>query len=258
MSRVVVLGGTGAMGSAVTALLRDRGHDAVAASRATGVDVSTGAGLDDALVGADTVVDCLNVVTMSRKRAVSFFEGAATRVSRSAASAGVGHIVCLSIVNVTDPGVRRATGYYAGKAAQEEVYATATVPVTIARTTAWFSLAETFLSQIRVGPVAVVPGMRVQPVHPAAAAAFVVDAVESGPATALAERSTTSPGPEVRQLAGPEVLDAAAMARAVASARHPGVRVVRLPVPVTGLRQGLLPRAEVPVDPRTFSDWLTS
>ena len=173
----------GGDGGSVTELLRDRGHDAVAASRATGVDVSTGAGLDDALVGADTVVDCLNVVTMSRNRAVSFFEGAATQVSRSAASAGVGHIVCLSIVNVTDPGVRRATGYYAGKAAQEEVYATATVPVTIARTTAWFSLAETFLSQIRVGPVAVVPGMRIQPVHPAAAAAFVVDAVESGPPT---------------------------------------------------------------------------
>jgi uncharacterized protein YbjT (DUF2867 family) len=256
MSRVVVLGGTGAMGAAVTGLLRDRGHDAVAASRATGVDVSTGAGLDDALAGADTVVDCLNVVTMSKKAAVSFFAGAATHVSRAAASAEVGHIVCLSIVNVTDPGVRRATGYYAGKAAQEEVYAAGPVPLTLARTTAWFSLAETFLSQIRVGPVAVVPGMRLQPVHPSAAAAFVVDAVESGPATALAHRSAADSGPDVRQLAGPEVLDAAAMARAVASTRHPGVRVVRLPLPMAGLREGLLPRAGVPVDPRGFSDWL--
>jgi uncharacterized protein YbjT (DUF2867 family) len=264
MSRVVVLGGTGAMGAAVAALLRDRGHDVVAASRATGVDASTGAGLDDALAGADTVVDCLNVVTMSKKAATSFFAAAATHVASAAASAGVGHIVCLSIVNVTDPGVRRATGYYAGKAAQEEAYAAGSVPVTFARTTAWFSLAETFLSQIRVGPVAVIPGMRLQPVHPAAAAAFVADAVESGPPSGsppspmAAPAPAASPGLAVRQLAGPDVLDAAAMARAVARTRHPGVRVVRLALPMAGLRGGLLPRGELTVDPRTFDDWLTS
>lgn len=252
MGRVVVLGGTGAMGSVVSGLLRDRGHDVVVASRATGVDVSTGAGIPEALAGADTVVDCLNVTTMSKRAAVSFFAGAATRVASAAASAGVGHLVCLSIVNVTDPGVRRATGYYAGKAAQEETYAAGAVPLTLARTTAWFTLAETFLSQIRVGPVAVVPGLQLQPVHPSAAATFVADAVESGPAVG----SPTSPGPEVRQLAGPEVLDAAVMARAVARTRHPGVRVLRLPVPMAGLREGLLPGADVPTDPRTFNDWL--
>ena len=181
MGRVVVLGGTGAMGAAVSGLLRDRGHGVVSASRATGVDVSTGDGLDEALAGADTVVDCLNVVTMSKKKAVDFFTSAATNVATAAATAGVGHIVCLSIVNVTDPGVRRATGYYAGNAAQEAAYTAGPVPLTLARTTAWFSLAEAFLSQIRIGAVALVPGMWLQPVHPAAAAAFVVDAVESGP-----------------------------------------------------------------------------
>ena len=252
MGRVVVLGGTGAMGAAVSGLLRDRGHDVVVASRATGVDVSTGAGLDEALAGADTVVDCLNVTTMSKKKAVDFFTSAATNVATAAATAGVGHMVCLSIVNVTDLGVRRATGYYAGKAAQEEAYAVGAVPLTLARTTAWFTLAETFLSQLRIGPVAVVPGMRLQPVHPAAAAAFVVDAVESGPPSG----SPPSPRPEVRQLAGPERHDAAAMARAVARTRHPGVRVVRLPLPMVGLRDGLLPHPEVTTDLRTFSDWL--
>ena len=167
MSRVVVLGGSGAMGAQVCRLLRERGNDVLAASRATGVDVCTGAGLEAALSGADTVVDCLNVVTMSRRTAVSFFAGAATRVSDAAATAGVGHIVCLSIVNVTDPTVRRLTGYYAGKAAQEQAYAAGPVPLTLARTTAWFSLAETFLSQIRLGPLALVPGLALQPRAPA-------------------------------------------------------------------------------------------
>lgn len=249
MSRVVVLGGTGAMGRAVSDALRRRGHDVVAASRATGVDATTGAGLDDVLSGADTVVDCLNVRSFSRRIAVSFFGGAASRVAAAADRAAVGHLVCLSIVNVSDPGVRRATGYHAGKAAQEDAYAAGPVPLTLARTTAWFSLAETFLDQIRVGPVAVVPGMRLRPVHPAAAATFLADAVEAGPAAGH--------GVDVWQLAGPEEHDAAAMARAVAGARRPGVRVVRLPVPMAGLREGLLPRGEVEVDSRRFADWLT-
>jgi uncharacterized protein YbjT (DUF2867 family) len=248
MSRVVVLGGTGAMGQAVTDVLGRRGHEVVVASRSTGVDATTGAGLDRAMQGADTVVDCLNVTTLSRRTAISFFRGAATRASSAAARAGVGHAVCLSIVNVTDPAVRRATGYYAGKAAQEHAWAAAPVPLTIARTTAWFSLAETFLGQIRLGPLAVVPGLRLRPVHPAAAATFLADAVEAGPAG--------SRRPAVWQLAGPEEHDAASMARAVARARHPGVRVVRLPVPVRALRAGLLPHGEAEVDSRRFADWL--
>lgn len=248
MSRVVVLGGTGAMGSRVSELLRHRGHDVVVASRATGVDATTGAGLGDAMVGADTVVDCLNVLSLSRRTAVSFFGGAATRASSAAERAGAAHVVCLSIVNVSDPAVRRATGYYAGKAAQEEAYAAGNVPLTLARTTAWFSLAETFLGQIRLGRVALVPAMRLRPVHPAAVATFLVDAVEAGP--------PAPGGPAVRQLAGPDQLDSAAMARAVARARHPGVTVVRLPVPMAGLREGLLPAGDVAVDPRRFAEWL--
>jgi len=105
MSRVVVLGGTGAMGAALSGVLGDRGHDVVAVSRSTGVDAATGAGLDDALAGADTVVDCLNLVTLSRGRAVAFFGGTATLVTGAARRAGVGHVVCLSIVNDEDADV---------------------------------------------------------------------------------------------------------------------------------------------------------
>ena len=158
--------------------------------------------------------------------------------------------MCLSIVNVNEPGVRRATGYYAGKGAQEDAYAAGSVPVTVARTTAWFSLAETFLSQLRVGPVAFVPGMRLRPVHPGSVAVFLADAVDSG-----LEAEGQVGG--VRQLVGPEEHDAAAMAQAVAVARHRGVRVVRIPLPMKGLREGLLPGAGVVVDTRTFDDWLT-
>lgn len=246
MSRVVVLGATGAMGSRVADLLEARGDDVVRAARSTGVDAETGAGLDAALSGADAVLDCLNRTTMSRSAAVGFFEATAANVLAAADRARVGRLLVLSIVNVTDPAVRRATGYYAGKAAQEAVYSTAAsrVPVTVVRTTAWFTLAETFLTQLRVGPVALVPRMRLRPVHPDAVAALLADAVARGPG--------------LLELAGPEEVDAAEMARAVAAARHPGVRVLGVPVPVRGLRDGLLPGPGVTVDHRRFGPWVAA
>ena len=244
----MVLGGSGRMGAALTEVLRGRGHDVLAASRRTGVDATTGAGLDTALRGADTVVDCLNIATLSRRAAVSFFGGSAARVAEAADRAGAGAVVCLSIVNVDEAAVRRAAGYYAGKAAQERAYILGRVPLTLVRTTAWFSLAETFLHQVRVRPVALVPGMRLRPVHPAAVADVLADAVESPPSTSAA--------PQVRRLAGPAETDSVTMARAVARTRFPGVKVLRVPVPAAGLRVGLLPHADVPTDDRRFEDWL--
>ncbi len=247
--RIVVLGGTGAMGSEVASGLEDAGHDVVRASRASGVDVESGMGLAEVLTGADTVLDCLNHMTISRRRAVEFFGGAAVRVRDAAARAGVGHLVVLSIVNVADDDVRGATGYYAGKAAQEEAYSMSAVPVTLVRTTAWFTLAETFLSQIRLGPVAVVPRSRLRPVHPAAVAALLTEVAAAGP--------PAEGGGSVRELAGPDEVDAVTMARAVASRWHPGVRVLAVPAP-RGMRSGLLPGPDVPVDERRFEDWLRS
>jgi uncharacterized protein YbjT (DUF2867 family) len=250
--RVVVLGGTGEMGSAVADRLEARGHDVTRAARSTGVDVGTPATLVEVLRGADCVVDCLNLVTLSRRRAVAFFRGAARATADTAAAAEVPHVVAVSIVGVTDPAVARATGYYAGKAAQEAGYAAARVPVTLVRTTAWFTLAETFLGQLRVGRVALVPRMRLRPVHPDAVAELVADVVEAGPSTGPAATA----GPAVRALAGPEETDAASMARAVAARAGGVVRVVGLPVPLGGLRTGLLPGPDVPVDDRRFGDWV--
>lgn len=233
------------MGARVAAGLRREGDEVRAVSRSTGVDVTTGAGLAEALEGADAVVDCLNVTTMSRQEAVGFFQGAAERVTRAAEQAGVAHLVVLSIVNVSDPTAQRLTGYYAGKAAQERAYAATSVPVSLVRTTAWFTLAEMFLSQLRLGRVAVVPAMALQPVHPEPVVELLT-AVAHGQPPAAHQRL---------ELAGPEVISAYEMARGLAQAR--GERVTTLPLPMPG-RWGrvLLPGPQTPTDHRTYGAWL--
>jgi uncharacterized protein YbjT (DUF2867 family) len=241
----VVLGATGEMGARVADLLERRGRPVRRASRSTGVDVLSGAGLAEALEGADVVVDCLNVQTQRRSRAVPFFSGAARRITGAAAQAGVGHVVALSMVNASDPAPRRFTGYYAGKTAQEAVYSRSQVPVSLVRTTAWFGLAQMFLEIAHLGPVRLVPSMQLQPVHPEAVAAVLADVAAGEPPQ----------GRRLVQLAGPQVLTSGAMAAALARAdRLPG-RVV--PVPLLGpMRTALLPRPGTPTDARTFADWV--
>lgn len=245
--RIVVLGATGTMGRRVADRLAGRGHDVVRASRSSGVDVSDRRSLDRAVAGADVVVDAINVVTLSRRRAVEVLGSGARNVSSAAQSAGVGHIVCVSIVGAADPAVSSALGYYAGKAAQEAAYRRGQVPVTLALTTQWFDLARTFLHQVRVGPVAVVPAMRCQPVHTDAAADFVT-AIACGP---------TPEAAAVAELAGPEQWDSAGMALRLARVIEPTTRVVRIPMPAKALRDGgLLPGPSATIDGRRFEDWL--
>lgn len=244
--RVVVLGGRGALGRRVVDLLAEQGHDVAAASRASGADAYTGRGLAEAFAGADTVVDCLNISTLRRRTAVDFFATSAMQVSGAAGRAGVRHLVCLSIVNAARPEVAAALGYYAGKAAQEAAYRSASVPMTLARTTQWFELAESMLGQIRLGPLAVVPRMRSQPVAADAAAAFVVDLVEHGD------------GQRIAELAGPEVHDLAELARRIAAVTPSAPRVLGVPAPGALGSGGLLPRGDHLTDRTTFDAWLAA
>lgn len=244
---IVVLGATGTMGRRVADRLAERGHDVVRASRSSGVDVADRRSLDRAFAGADVVVDAINVLTLSRRRAVDVLGSGARHVSSAAREAGVGHIVCVSIVGAADPAVSGALGYYAGKAAQEAAYRDARVPVTLALTTQWFDLARTFLHQVRIGRVAIVPAMRCQPVHTDAAADFVT-AIACGPAP---ERVA------VAELAGPEQWDSAGMALRLARVIEPKTRVVRIPMPAKSLRTGvLLPGPGATIDGRRFEEWL--
>lgn len=250
--KVVVLGGTGTMGGRVVQLLLKAGHETVAASRSAGIDAYTGVGLNEAFAGADSVVDCLNGNTAKAKTSVDFYDTTAKRIIDAAQLAGVGHLVCLSIINARNPQVNKHMGLYQGKAAQEERYQKSKIPTTIVRSTQWFELAEQLTGQMRVGPVAVIPRMQCQPVAADAVARLIVSAVALG-----------VEAPAEVELAGPEPRDLAKLARIVSkrnAALHeqrPHAPVVSFPIPgMHALNGGLLPKAGVPTDPTTFEEWL--
>jgi uncharacterized protein YbjT (DUF2867 family) len=130
--KIVVIGGTGLIGSKVIPLLRAKGHDAIAAAPDTGVNTLTGEGLDAALVGADVVVDLANSRSFEPPAALAFFTAHEKNLLAAELRAGVRHHVALSIV-----GVDRSpeNGYFRAKIAQEELIKGSGVPYTIIRST---------------------------------------------------------------------------------------------------------------------------
>ena len=114
--KIVVIGGTGLIGSKLVNILRERGHDAIAASPASGVNTVTGEGLAAALAGADVVVDVANSPSFADDAVLAFFQASGTNLLRAEAIAGVKHHVALSVV-----GTERLSesGYFRGKRAQE-------------------------------------------------------------------------------------------------------------------------------------------
>src|SRR5262245_58566581 len=130
--KVVVIGGSGLIGSKLVTILRQRGHDVVAASPKTGVNTLTGEGLDKALTGAQVVVDVANSPSFEDKAVLAFFETSGRNLLAAEAAAGVRHHIALSVV-----GADRLpeSGYMRAKVAQEKLIKASKVPYTIVRAT---------------------------------------------------------------------------------------------------------------------------
>ena len=133
--KIVVIGGTGLIGSKLVSILRDKGHEVVAASPDSGVNAITGEGLADALAGAQVVVDVSNSPSFEDAAVLMFFETSTTNLLAAEARAGVGHHVALSIV-----GTDRVpdSGYLRAKVAQENLLKTSGRPYSILRSTQFF------------------------------------------------------------------------------------------------------------------------
>lgn len=188
--RIVVVGGTGLIGSQVVALLRDRGHEAVPAAPSTGVDTLTGQGLAEALKDADVVVDVSNSPSFEAEPALDFFTRSARHLIEAERDAGVRHHVTLSIVGVDQV---PDYGYYRAKVAQEEAVRGSGLPYSIVRAPQFFEFIAPVMDMSTEGGEVRLPSTRLRPM----ASADVAEAV--------AEAAQGEPSNGIRDIAGPEV-----------------------------------------------------
>lgn len=242
--RIAVAGGTGTAGSATIDALRRAGHDAVALSRSTGVDLRSGDGLDAALAGVGAVVDTANVSTLSAAEATKYFTAATGNLIAAAQRAGVRHVVVLSIIGID----RIPHDYYAGKLAQERVVEASAVPWSILRATQFHEFAGQLFERAKLGPLHVAPRARVQPVA----------AREVG--EHLAALAAGDAQGHARDFAGPreEQLDEMVRAYARREGNRGWIPSVNLPGgQMKGMRAGLaLPGPDAELGRETFAEWL--
>jgi uncharacterized protein YbjT (DUF2867 family) len=187
--KIVVMGGTGLIGRKVVADLTERGHEAIAASHRTGVDVITGEGVKEVLDGAQVVVDVLNSPSFEDQAVLDFFRTSTSTMLAAEAGAGVEHHVAVSIV-----GADRLPdgGYLRAKVAQEELIESGGVPYTIVRATQFFEFLRPIADTATEGSVVRVSPAKFQPIAADDVARFVTDAALDAPVNGRIEIS----GPE--------------------------------------------------------------
>lgn len=182
--KVVVIGGTGLIGSKLVQTLTEHGHDAVAAAPSTGVNAYTGEGLSSVLSGADVVVDVSNSPTLD-DAAREFFQSATTNLLAAEKSAGVAHHVVLSVVG-TDQ-LAAQSGYFDAKLLQERLIAEGPVPYTIVHATQFFEFLKTLADSATVDGTVRMPPAYFQPMAAADVAEGVAIAAVNAPVNGIVE-----------------------------------------------------------------------
>ena len=208
---ITVIGASGLIGTKVVDLLTDNGHEVVASSRKTGVDVLTGEGLADALTGADALVDVTNSPSFEDDPVLEFFSKSTTNLVAAAQAAGVGHYVALSIVGVDG---LPDSGYMRAKVVQEKIITESGMPYTIVRATQFAEFTEAITASMAVGDEVRVPDALIQPV--------AADQV----ASAVARAAVAEPLGGIVNIGGPEKISFEQMARAVLAAKGDDKTVV--------------------------------
>src|ERR1700688_4524918 len=137
--KIVVIGGTGLIGSKTSAILRQGGHEVIAASPKSGINSITGEGLKEAMAGAQVVIDLANSPSFEDKAVLEFFETSGRNLLSAEAAAGVRHHVALSVVG-TDRLLM--SGYFRAKMAQENLIKASSIPFTIVRATQFFEFVK--------------------------------------------------------------------------------------------------------------------
>jgi uncharacterized protein YbjT (DUF2867 family) len=244
--KIAVAGATGRLGRHVTEVLAERGHEVVAMSRATGVDIITGAGLDAALNGVEVIVDAATGPSPEQEPATEFFVTAAQNLQQAGVRAGVRRAVVVSIIN-TD---KSAGGYGLAKIAHEDAWRSGPIPARIVRAAQFHEFVAQLVEWGTQGDVAYVPEMRTQIVSARTVAEVVADVATS----------EVDPAGIV-EIAGPREEDLAELATILIERRGTPVKVqaVRNPADPDADMQatgGLLPGPDARLAGPTYEEWL--
>jgi uncharacterized protein YbjT (DUF2867 family) len=243
--KIVVIGGTGLVGSTVVEKLSTHGHEAIAASPDTGVNTLTGEGLAEALEGAEVVIDVSNAPNWDDDAVLDFFTTSSTNLLAAEASAGVKHHVALSVVGADR---LQGSGYMRAKVAQEEMIGEGQIPYSILRASQFFE----FLGRL-VDSSSDRDGVHLPPV-------FIQPESAHDVADAVADVAMSEPLNGIVELGGPEQFRLDELARRVLAAEN-DERLVETAVdaPYFGAQleaHSLTPGPDARIAPTRFEDWL--
>jgi uncharacterized protein YbjT (DUF2867 family) len=243
--KIVVIGGTGLIGSKLVNKLGQLGHEVVAASPSSGVNTITGEGLAEGLAGAQVVVDVSNSPSWEDKAVLEFFETSTRNLLATEAAANVRHHVALSVV-----GTERLlqSGYFRAKMAQENLIKASKVPYTIVRATQFFEFVKGIAQAATEGQTVRLPPALMQPI------------VSDDVAAALAEVAINAPVNGMIEVAGPEPIRQDELVRRFLSAnKDPREVVTDVHARYYGIEpndQSLTPGDNPRIGPTRFEDWL--
>jgi uncharacterized protein YbjT (DUF2867 family) len=244
--KIVVIGGTGLIGSKLVNRLRTDGHEAVAASPNTGVNSITGEGLADALKGTSVVVDVTNSPSWEDAAVLKFFETSTRNLLTNEAAAGVGHHVALSVV-----GTERLleSGFFRAKLAQENLIKASKVPYTIVRATQFFEFVKQIVDSSTEGNKVRLPSALIQPM------------ASDDVASALARIATSAPLNGTVEIGGPEQFRLDELARQYLAARQDPREVISDPhgryYGIEVSERALLPDNGARLGGTRFETWLS-
>jgi uncharacterized protein YbjT (DUF2867 family) len=243
--KVVVVGGTGLIGSKVVEKLNAHGHEAVAASPNTGVNTLTGEGLAEVLEGASVVVDVSNSPSFADEDVMNFFRTATANLLKAEAEAGVAHHVALSVVG-TDR--LQASGYFRAKQAQEDLITASDIPYSIVHATQFFEFAKGLADGMTDGGTVRLPDAKIQPM------------VSDDVAAAVARTAVGTPVGGITEVAGPEAFQLDDFIRMGLTAKDDPREIVTDPHSTywgAELEENtLLPGTGAQITETRFADWL--
>ncbi|WP_419699252.1 SDR family oxidoreductase [Mucilaginibacter sp. NFX135] len=243
--KIVVIGGTGLIGSQTVKQLQQSGHEVIAASPNNGVNTLTGEGLKEVLQGANVVIDVSNSPSFDDVPVMNFFKTANENLLPAEKAAGVQHHIALSVVGTQK---LQASGYFRAKQVQEDMIKASGIPYTIVHATQFFEFAGGIVGMSMVDGKVIVPAANIQPIASKDVAAF------------MAKTALEQPANKILEIGGPEKYDMAAWVKQYLQATHKNYEVSSDPqalysgAPITA--DTIVPEAAVSLGKTHYAEWI--